>query len=54
MAKKNKRFGFIIPLLLGLGWTLVVGFLLGWNIKQVTNQTVQLGEQEAQAFFELI
>ncbi|MBF0510129.1 MAG: response regulator [Deltaproteobacteria bacterium] len=54
MTKKNKRFGFIIPLLFGLGWTLVVGFLLGWNVKQVATQTVQLGEQEAQAFFELI
>ncbi|MBF0551931.1 MAG: DUF3365 domain-containing protein, partial [Deltaproteobacteria bacterium] len=54
MTKKHKRFSFVIPLIFGLGWTLAVGFLFGWNVKQVTNQTVQLGEQEAQAFFELI
>ncbi|MBF0526612.1 MAG: response regulator [Deltaproteobacteria bacterium] len=54
MALKSTRLPLLWPVLIGLIWTVVLTFLLSWNIRQARHQTVELVNHEAQAFFQLI
>jgi len=51
IIRQPRSFINILFLLSAFLWTIVLGCLLIWNIKSVTNQTLELATHEAQAFF---
>ncbi|MBF0498364.1 MAG: DUF3365 domain-containing protein, partial [Deltaproteobacteria bacterium] len=54
MATKSTRLPLPWPVMISLTWTVVLVFLLSWNVRQARHQTVELVNHEAQAFFQLI